>query len=397
MYGDDYIDEIEKIKYYKERIANQLARTGVYPDDAKVQAQLDHIDTRLSILQFKLCEEGEHLDLEQFNENFVCIYNDLSILYRVTYELAVRKFQQIKTKAETHLAEFESLALKYERKNRIESGSTSLGKTVFFQGSGFEMTENNGIARLDLGTLTLTQGAKIACIFESDTVSYGEAVFHIGDMTCTPYSLNHDFITIPGTPSIKKYTYTPKDDVRTSKMRQLLASGLEANPNNRYFVFAGKDKVEATQDSATAYVDHNEAALMEFTGTGIGKMQFYVLNGTYVDFTFSKQPLSKNFAGTRAEDISKYQLITIEYEGDFYCSFTTNGDVYAVAHEGAINESSLCYPGTEDLSDFYIEEYSMESTKTYSAYLEINTPPSIRPRISTVAIKELPIIDEVDL
>ena len=39
-----YSDQEKKIEYYRSRITQELARQGIYPNDARISAQLSNID-----------------------------------------------------------------------------------------------------------------------------------------------------------------------------------------------------------------------------------------------------------------------------------------------------------------------------------------------------------------
>ena len=50
---EQYDTEIEKIRYYKEQIANVLVRQGIHADEALLDKHLKAIDTSLAIFQYK--------------------------------------------------------------------------------------------------------------------------------------------------------------------------------------------------------------------------------------------------------------------------------------------------------------------------------------------------------
>ena len=135
-----YLDQINKINYYKQKIIEELSSSGIFPNNILIQNKIDDIDTKLAIFQYISVSETDVFDVDKFNEDLLRIYNDLLILYSLTYKMSVNEYENIKSYAETHLLELEDLARMYEYKTKEELDSTSLGNTVFFQSNGFNIT-----------------------------------------------------------------------------------------------------------------------------------------------------------------------------------------------------------------------------------------------------------------
>lgn len=187
-----YLDQINKINYYKQKIIEELSSSGIFPNNILIQNKIDDIDTKLAIFQYISVSETDVFDVDKFNEDLLRIYNDLLILYSLTYKMSVNEYENIKSYAETHLLELEDLARMYEYKTKEELDSTSLGNTVFFQSNGFNITYNNGIAIIDLGKITLHNASKVACIFKAENVSSEQVVFNFDDKyNCSPYDYYH--------------------------------------------------------------------------------------------------------------------------------------------------------------------------------------------------------------
>ena len=145
------------------------------------------------------------------------IYQDLLILYKLVFYFKLNRLENTKTYVETHLSELETLAEIYGRKNDLETGSTSVGKTLFFQGSGFNQNTRNYTTTLDLGQINVVPGSKIAFFISGRYFKPESVRFYMSDFSCTPFTLNRDYIKIPGEPKHRRYKYSfPKDIVRKS-------------------------------------------------------------------------------------------------------------------------------------------------------------------------------------
>ena len=133
------------------------------------------------------------------------------------------------------------------------------------------------------------------------------------------------------------------------------------------------------------------------TLTGAGKIVFYVLNSSYIEFDFSTKPISTNFNNNCIDNPEKEQKIVIEYYGSFSFNFFTDGVIYATKENGIITDNKLYYPNADDINSFYILEYLNTKTTDYnnvkviiSDLLDDNLL-----TINTIALKELNVLDEV--
>lgn len=380
-----YIDEIEKISYYRERIMQELTRLGVYPDTIAVSEWLEDFDAKLALFTHRYVSTGDNFDTEEFNEAFELIAADLKILYKLVYQLSIEKYKELKEYVDGHLAELQAMAKKYEYKTKFEIDSTSLGDTVFFQANGFDVTQDNSTARVNLGSIEVSNGSQLACIFEADNVADENVVFSFNGKNCSPYSLNRDFFTVPGEIKKNTYTYEVPDGETINSAHVMNVAGLAPSSSNKYIIYAGKDQV------ATTYDYYNKVEGTPLTFTDAGRVTFYVLNGSFINFDFSETPLSQNFTGTSIANLDTYQKITFEYPLGFSFDFITDGDIYATKGEGVIQDDKLYYPNGDNVRDFYIEEHLMENKTTYDnvTVTVSNLKDNAALVINAIAIKEL--------
>ena len=85
--SDLYLDEIEKIKYYKQKILDKYVDQGIVPNKEKVQTAMDRIDKKIAVFAQSYIKSGSDFDTTKFNEQKQDIYRDLVILYTVLYKL----------------------------------------------------------------------------------------------------------------------------------------------------------------------------------------------------------------------------------------------------------------------------------------------------------------------
>ena len=391
-----YLDQINKINYYKQKIIEELSSSGIFPNNILIQNKIDDIDTKLAIFQYISVSETDVFDVDKFNEDLLRIYNDLLILYSLTYKMSVTEYENIKSYAETHLLELEDLARMYEYKTKEELDSTSLGNTVFFQSNGFNITYNNGIAIIDLGKITLHNASKVACIFKAENVSSEQVVFNFDDKyNCSPYDYNKDFFIVPGDIDKNTYFYTLPENCNKVSLYEMSLENFVPDKNNKYVIYGGKNCISSILGNNKTF--YKKTIDIGLTLTGAGKIVFYVLNSSYIEFDFSTKPISTNFNNNCIDNPEKEQKIVIEYYGSFSFNFFTDGVIYATKENGIITDNKLYYPNADDINSFYILEYLNTKTTDYnnvkviiSDLLDDNLL-----TINTIALKELNVLDEV--
>lgn len=390
-----YDDQIEKVKYLRDRIASSLVRSGIYPDNATINKRLESVDTKLALFQYTNVQESAKFDTEKANTDFLLIYHDLLILYQLVYDYHFKKYEALRAYVDTHLTELETLASKYEFKTNFETANTNLGDTVFFQTSGFDMDIDNSVATIDLGTVSFNKGSKAAFFIEGNYFKNDNVKFYLGnDLMCDPYTIRNNTVTIPGEAAFNTYACTFTDDITKNSMFVLNGTAFTPNQKDRYIIYTGENKVKVTSGSTSTYQD--KAANTSLTEYNSGRVTFYVLNATYITFDMSKAPLSRNFSGYNIDSPATHQKITFEYEGPFTFNFMTDGDVYAEKATGIIKDNELYYPTASTFTEYLIEEYTGEDTVDYNLKAVITDCNSEHiPYISMITVKEIDTVSEV--
>ena len=386
-------DVEEKLKKYRDMIANELMKNGIYPDEISLRKRLEPIDKKLAMFQFIRESEGENFDINKYNQDMSLIYEDLEILYRLVYEFCIEKYESLKGYVDLHLTELEELAKKYSSKADFEISSTSLGETLFFQATGFDVSRENTVAKVNLGTIKAIPGAKIFCTYKGSS-NEEDILFKIGDEQCTPYSYNGDYVTVPGKPKKVTYTFTKSEDLNTEKSVPITIEGLTPASENRYIIFAGKDCIKDIENTG------KETVTKKYSGSSVsytspGKISFYVRGGSFIKFSFSKSPIAKNFSGYVMENMESVQKITIDHDASFTVDFETDGTVFAEKKTGIINEGILYYPAPIDAESFLVEEIKDNERVSIEASMQIsNLAINLDPGIDMIAIKELSVNEE---
>ena len=392
-----YRDQIEKTKYLRDRIASSMVASSIFPDRIAIDKRLAAIDTKLALYQYTPFLEADKLNTKKFNEDFMAIYQDLLILYKLVYHFTQEKYKETQSYIDTHLCELEAYADRYSRKAEFESNNFSLGDTIFFQGSGFAPNSENYMSVLKLGKVSVNKGSKISFYIDGNGFDINDVQFKLGDLACSAYKVNGDYIKVPGDANYSIYgCQLAEDAVRTGAFPMEMTS-FKAISNYRYNIYGGKNKIcHAINKVSSTFIGKEKNVPLNI-GSSKGKISFYIIDGSYINFEFSKEPLSRNFTGTSKQGLSKHQYITFEYEGDdFTFDFITDGIIYATCRKGVVKDDILYYPvADEGISDFRIEEYSGKDEIEYDLSVIIPQRYGWEPMITMVAAKELNTLDEV--
>ena len=392
-----YRDEIEKINYYRERIIELMAKNGEFPNEIDVQKRLDDIDTRLAVFQYDNVISGESFDTTKFNDDMAAIRQDLLILYKLAYEQCIEEYQKLESYVDTHLKELEVLAKHYKLRTDLELATTSLGKTIYFQTSGFQFTEENTVAHIHLGKIEASAGSKLACLFEGRHITMDQVVFNFGNRHCLPYSYNRDFFQVTGDPTHFNYHYERQGAADTNKSTvEMAPDGFTPDKNNSYIIYTGKDEFQVQNEYGSETERRISGLANSFMGSG--RVVFYIVGGSYASFEFGNAPVKKNFDGTMIEEMPKHQKITMSYTDGLSFTVNTDGTIYAMRANGVISGNKLYYPSLTAEQEFLIEEYTSDKKVSYDdASITVSGLTAGFPLdITSIAIKEIEVYDEVE-
>lgn len=392
-----YSDEIEKLKYMRDRIASSMVAAEILPDRITIDKRLADIDTKLALFQHTDIKEGDVFDVKRFNADFLAVYQDLLILYKLVYEYSVKKYNDTKAYIDAHLTQMETYANKYSRKAEFEAGGVSTGKTIFFQGNGFSPVVSNFYCSYDLGKVEVNKGSKITFHIAGRDFDIKDVTFYLNDTSCSAYSLNHDYIDVPGEAAYRQIRYELPEDVIRNSTFPMEISGFTPAINNKYVIYGGRNKICHVDGAIESYYEKEKEQAIALTRPK-GKVSFYVVGATYIDMDFAHELLSQNFAGTSIPAPSGHQLVTFEYSAEnFAFNINTDGIIYAVCRRGVVKNDTLYYPQADpDIFDFRIEEYAGKDAETKKLSVKIRQMNNKEPYIEMIAVKEQSLFDEVD-
>lgn len=382
-----YADEIEKIKYLRNRIARSIAASGSYPDRAMVENRLAQIDYKLSLFRYVPAKESKKLDVKYLNESFLNIYVDLLILHRLVYDFYSNKYESTRAYVETHLAELEEMARKYERKSVFESTGSSIGKTIFYKGSGFEQTTKNQVSKISLGDIKVIPGANVFFFIEGRYFDPKDVSFKLGTMTCTPYSINRDSVKIPGGLQQKTYDCDFPKDVSKSGMFAIGKDSFQPSASYDYIIYGGKGTISVSSNGKTQFKEKTPETAVSLPKIP-GKVSFYVIGGTYANMSFDKQPEFTSFKDNVINALEDHHKISFQYKDTTTFDIITDGTIYATKKHGVVKDGQLLYPDNDDLSTFRVEEYKRGNTVSLPLSVTIRQSGEFNPLIHMIAVKE---------
>lgn len=393
-----YDDEILKIRYLRNRIASLMTQREMYPDRADLDHRLQAIDTKLALYKKSTVWIKDKFDVKAFNDGCMLIYHDLVILYQLIYKYSIEHYQETKAYIDTSLEELNNMAARVQAKTRFETDSTPTGDTLFYQGSGFSPSTVNTITYLNLGNITVKRGSKVAFFIDGSYFSREDVVFQLGDSTCSPYSYNHDYVRVPGEVEYSIYDCTMSEDVKRTKAFQLSSNDFTPELKNRYDIYGGKDKI--TVDGGVGKSFYNKETNYSLTvKERKGIVSFYVINGSFIKFSFSTPLTDKNFSDNYVKNLDNHHKISFSFDITkkpdvaFAFDFTTDGTVYATGHTGVVKDGGLFYPEEDNgVYDFRVEEYSGGETTELPLTITIDRgqyATDYEPYITMVAVKQL--------
>ena len=273
----------------------------------------------------------------------------------------------------------------------MEMNSTSLGDTLFYMDGPFPWYTKDNYAYAELGKASFKEGSILGALIEGINVKAenvligvvdGDSVAHIA-----PYNHNHDIYQMPGEIIQHQHEikYDEAADLRSTF--ELKTAELKPNPLHRYVAYNGKDKILVTQDDERQHAAQKDGYAYHVENNW--KVSFYIKNGTYASFDFSKEVSNKNFSGTEITDMKAVQKIVMRDEYEFGFNVRTDGQIYAEEKICRVTDKKLYYPLGAMSYDFLIEETIPGKEKEVDLFLRVKSDGSEYPQVDSVSIKEL--------
>lgn len=392
-----YKDMVLKLKHHKEQIIKSFLKKGIYPSNELVSQELSDIDHRLALFKPYKYLPGEKLNIKELNKDLEMIYKDLEILYKILEDLYKTEYNNLLDYVESHIDQLESTVDKYVKRAIEETNSTTLGNTVYFESNSFDISHDDNKLLIDLGTVSLHKGSKIACFVNVNNLENPNIKIDFTnvdsqyDFKCLPYNKDNDMAIVPGAMDIQIHNVSFHEDFQITDDIKIPIENLESK--NIYNIMAGKDLIlvksliTGKEFLAKFPTESNPVRITEPS-----HISFYITDGDKFEYKFNMKPDSTNFTTLDSEinidsDVKK---VFISAQKDFTFYFTLNkGSVFAFKEKGIIKDNALFYYGVKSNTDMQIREYKRINPLNYNAVVTIQSDQIENASIDCIYIKEV--------
>ena len=397
-----YKDMIEKLKFHKNNIINSFIKKNYFPDADEINAKLERVNSRLALFEAYISKPGSYMNIKEINYCFEMIAKDIEILYKVLEDILIKDYAALNIYIESALTELEAKADYYRKRCTEEIHSTTLGTTVLFEANSWNITEENEMNIINLGSMNLIEGMEIACFANIENINEKDIVFQFDNndpeksFLALPYNYNNNSYKVPGEIGINEY---PLSVPIISLVDDYIPIEHEINFDNKYKVAGAIGGMQVTSKAT------GETYLYKFANVDNAFIapedcfvEFYVLDGNKVpnilmEYSFSETPISTNFSLQNGEiPLNKEAVkICVECQKGLAMFFTVPiGTVYASLEEPIIvNKNTFLYKGNWDIRDFVLREYVRCNTSSYRIKVYIKSTEDISGNIESIYIKEV--------
>lgn len=351
--SSQYLDEVEKIKYYKEKIVNRYLQKGIPINKEKVQEYLDKLDLKIAIFSQAYIQSGSQFNTEVFNEQKQDIYRDLVVLYKVLFEIVNSRIKDAEDKIRFMLDELETKTNRF--KFLVDSESVSVyGKTIFHQSSGFDQKYENGQIKIDLGPLDVASGSYLACLFQCKEVDPYQVTFHFDDNTeISAYEYDKRYLKMIGNYRFYTDFYTNEDIIFG---KELIEVNDTVSDQNRYLFFLNKDKIKVKKRSSSNVSYINFTKGIYYKSGELEEISFYVYGASQITLDIVGEPSYTNFTGRQIDMPKQRQKIIIKSDSQISIDIKTDGIIYADKAASVVQNDKLkLFENFENITDYMVE------------------------------------------
>ena len=364
--SDLYLDEIEKIKFYKERIAEKLLSYGIVANKERIQKELDEIDLKLAIFSQAYIQSGSQFSVDTFNAQKQDIYQDLVILYKLVYHLAEDRIEKTRTRIRYELDDLRNRVKEFQY--LVDAQTVSVyGKTVFHQACDFVQEYQDGQVIIDLGPVTVSSGAYLAPMLSSDEINIEDVTFVFteadsAEIRSAAYNYGKNYVKILGNYQLSMQTYTCQDKVFG---KELIPAGEGLSEENRYNLFLNQNQILVRDLDGYGSGYKNKMPELYYTADGREEISFYVYGASKIQFAVMGELEYKNFVGD--EIISPKQRQKIILRGNhFSFDIKTDGIVYADKISAKVQNDQLSIDQNfENITDYTVENVQYGDDVTF--------------------------------
>lgn len=362
-----YLDEIEKIKFYKQRISEKLISYGLAANKEQVQQELDNLDLKLAIFSQAYINSGSQFSVEKFNEQKKDIYNDLVILYRLVYHLAEQRIEKARIRIRYALDDLRTDAKCFQYVTDSQTVSV-YGKTVFNQSSNFAQEYQDGQVIIDLGPVTVSSGSYLAPIFVSDETDPEDVSFIFIDENdnkaqTAVYNYAKNYVKVVGNYQLSVTPYTYEDKIFG---KELISIDEEVDENCQYNLFLNKNQLRVKKLDGTGMRYVKKEPGVYYTTEDREEISFYVYGASFIQLHQVGNIEYKNFVGTDIVTPRQRQKIVLRGE-NFSFDIKTDGVIYAEKIPAVIQDKQLAIgQNFENISDYMVETINYGDDITFN-------------------------------
>lgn len=372
-----FLDELEKIKHYKEITIKNLIKNGIAPNHDKVESKLKTIDMSLCVLEKRIALEGKNFSVDDYNNMIFEIFTDIKILNAIILEHLIKQYKSCEEYLSAHMNSLSDKINNIDKK--ISSLNQSIqGEIVFFENKELNPNQENNSLIINLGEIEIDNNSNIICLIDTKKIDLKNIYINIYNNQfnhkSSIYNYNQGFIRIKSNMDLNHYSLKLNNNQNINGLINLNIG--EINTDNFYSIFGAKNNILIKNNtSQNLKLRNDNTSLMSFEDKCY--IDFYTIGANKIDFNFNKKPLSANFdISNHSINInSRIQHFSIEADEGFAFNFNLDkGDIYAINKEGMIINRLLYFDNTIGCTDFYIEEYKKgEPVKCYAKIIIENT------------------------
>lgn len=357
-----YLDEIEKLNYYRKQIVDNYLENGIIIDKTKLEAKLAEYDAKMSVFRHGYIAEGETFNLDKFNDQKSDLYADLCILYKVAYKIAREKLSTIEQRIACELEDLSEVAKKYKNKTALETLSV-YGNTIYYRTNGFNQRYENGQVIINLGPLSIPSGSYLVCICDSTEINPENIVFEFdNDTKIADYQYGRKYLKVLGNYTINTEELNQEETATTS----FTVKSAGADKLSSYNIYAGKNKLKVSTDDGRTIKYVDKTLNIPFIAESECEISFYVYGASTIKFNYAGECEYKSFQGYSIDSPKYRQKILIQAKTGFTLDLATDGIIYADKESCFVSEDSvICPKGYSGISDFLLEEIAYGDDVTF--------------------------------
>ena len=374
-----YQDMLLKLEYHRNNIIKSFIKQGYFTKKEEINNKLTLIDERIALFKSYKFQPGELFNHKELNHNLEMLYRDIAFLYKIIEKINLEKYNKMLLSLEAHMVNLETLAQHFKKRANEEVKGTSLGKTLLFKTSDWEIEVKDESLEVFVGTLDLTQGSKISCFANINNTDKRNILFKFkaedssDNFNALPYNYNNDTYLVPGEITVNEEKLVMPDNFNINSE---IVIPYDVNTKNDYKILSGENKIVLT-DKETGAISVKDFPTVEnpLVVKSNSFISFFIENTGTLEYNFNKKPFHTNFSiqdGTIQID-KDIQKVFLDVEEGFICYFNLDDDmnVWAIKEDAIVDNKSLIYDGMMLTRDFKIKEYVKDKTTRYNIYVSI--------------------------